>query len=318
MLLRLAAFAAALLLAPAAPVAAAVFDPGTVISGVLGGGAGRNQNGIVAADVDGDGRVDVALADPTRGGVRVLRSNGDGTFAPAERGAAGFQPYALAPVELDARAPGRELVVASLAPSELRVLRRGGDGTWTTTQRIGVGSTPFDIAAGDLDGDGRTDVAALSAFGAVDALLQRDGRLTRSVRTHITARSRTASLGVAITDVDHDGDADIVSTDWLGPLKSEIRTLLGDGRGGFVRGPSTSFGGATEALRVADVTCDGLPDVVAPVFDGGIVVARGTADGSPRRCARATRSAATRWTSRTSTVTADPTRSCRTSSAPRR
>lgn len=272
--LRLAVLTAALAAMLSAPAPAAVFAPSDVLSGVLGGGAGPNQNGIVAADFDGDGRTDVAIADPTRGGVRVLRSRGDGTLERGERGPAGFQPYALAPLEIDPTAPGRELAVASLAPSEVRVLARRPAGTWATIQRIPVGAAPFDIAPGDLDGDGRDDTVSLSALGTVDALVQRSGRLARTWRGKSVLSASTISLGVAVADLDGDGDADAISADWLGgPLKSEIRTLLGDGRGGFARGPSRSFTGAAEALRVADVTCDGVPEVVVPVFDGGIVVA---------------------------------------------
>src|SRR5207247_1648615 len=55
---------------------------------------------VVVGDVNGDGRLDLAVANhgyySVRGNVAVLLGNGDGTFQPAQSFAAGRYPISLA------------------------------------------------------------------------------------------------------------------------------------------------------------------------------------------------------------------------------
>lgn len=46
------------------------------------GGGGGDSGYVAAADLDGDGDIDLAVTAPSQPVVSVLRSNGDGTFAP--------------------------------------------------------------------------------------------------------------------------------------------------------------------------------------------------------------------------------------------
>jgi hypothetical protein len=55
---------------------------GTFAAPVAYGQSG-NPQGIVAVDLDGDGKPDLAYADPVLGAVGVLRSQGAGTFGAA-------------------------------------------------------------------------------------------------------------------------------------------------------------------------------------------------------------------------------------------
>jgi hypothetical protein len=81
-------------------------DPGSV-SVLLGNGdgsfqdavtytAGPNPWSITTADFNGDGNLDLAVADNNGGGVSVLLGNGDGTFQDAQNYATGNSPFAVA------------------------------------------------------------------------------------------------------------------------------------------------------------------------------------------------------------------------------
>src|SRR5260370_448434 len=56
---------------------------------------GSRPNSIVAGDFNGDGRLDLAVADGFSNEVSVLLGNGDGTFQPQVTYAVGSYPVAM-------------------------------------------------------------------------------------------------------------------------------------------------------------------------------------------------------------------------------
>ena len=58
-------------------------------------GAGLNPIGLVAADFNGDGRIDLAALDNANSGVKVLLGNGEGTFQLPRTSSTGDRPKAL-------------------------------------------------------------------------------------------------------------------------------------------------------------------------------------------------------------------------------
>jgi hypothetical protein len=133
--------------------------------------------GIVAADFNKDGHVDLAVADYystgqfVPGHVAVLLGNGDGTFAfaPGSPILVGVYPTVLVAMDFDHDGI-TDLVVensgnVSVPSTEtLAILKGNGDGTFTqpyptTPLEIQGGqSGPSDLIAGDFNGDGATDV----------------------------------------------------------------------------------------------------------------------------------------------------------------
>ncbi|MBT8486045.1 MAG: VCBS repeat-containing protein, partial [Phycisphaerae bacterium] len=58
-------------------------------------------SGVVAADLDCDGWLDLALANQDTNNLSLLRNNGDGTFGPAQHRNVGTNPETLAMADLD-------------------------------------------------------------------------------------------------------------------------------------------------------------------------------------------------------------------------
>ena len=74
---------------------------------------------MAIGDVNGDGRPDLVTANYEPGDVSVLLGNGDGTFRPQARFAAGSGPYSVAIG--DVNGDGRpDLVTANQAPTTSR------------------------------------------------------------------------------------------------------------------------------------------------------------------------------------------------------
>jgi hypothetical protein len=87
---------------------------------------------VAVADVNGDGKPDLLVANKGSGTVSVLLGNGDGTFQPAvSYGSGGSFTYSLALG--DVNGDGKlDLVVANAGSNTVGVLLGHGDGTFAT------------------------------------------------------------------------------------------------------------------------------------------------------------------------------------------
>ncbi len=132
-----------------------------------------NPGAVVAADFNGDGRVDIAATNFTAispspvGSVVVMLGNGDGTFAPAAGSpiAVGLDPFAM--VAGDFNEDGiTDLAVANYGqitnpPTQtLTLLLGNGDGTFTPAGTpTQLADSPNDLVVADFNGDGTPDLA---------------------------------------------------------------------------------------------------------------------------------------------------------------
>src|SRR5262249_18436500 len=143
---------------------------------LLGSGNGTFQNdlqlttsevgtagvaGVGAADLDGDGKLDLAINDEK--GVDVYLGNGDGSFHPRIE-AYFYSGRAIAFGDLDG--DGKQDVVAEALMGGIALLGRDGWLPKSTAQDIHLGGDDgSSFAIADLDGDGKADLAATSAYG---------------------------------------------------------------------------------------------------------------------------------------------------------
>ena len=131
---------------------------------------GRFPYSIVAGDVNGDAKIDLATANNNSADMSILVGNGNGTFQSHVDWDAGGLPTSLAGGDFNA--DGRLDFVISAGPNAT-VGRFTGVGDGTFADVVGtftVGSAA--LASGDLDGDGKADVVTSTAT-ALRVLLSR-------------------------------------------------------------------------------------------------------------------------------------------------
>ena len=110
-----------------------------------------------AADLDGDGVLDLVVIDE-RSGPAILWGRSDGTYAPAEPfGASEATPYALAVVDLDRN--GRMDVIVGYVESRPIVYFNDGPEMFDPMPFGDDQGAAYGFAVGDLDEDGFLDIA---------------------------------------------------------------------------------------------------------------------------------------------------------------
>jgi len=134
---------------------------------------GSGASSIVAADFNGDGRTDLAVAEPNLqvgsvyGAVQIFLGNGDGTFDGLPPIPVAGTPYAIA--EGDFGNGQIDLAVVDRGSSTITILMGNGDGTFRSLKPIQLGdpnNPPFPdaIVAGHFTSDGHLDLAVAEPF----------------------------------------------------------------------------------------------------------------------------------------------------------
>jgi hypothetical protein len=219
----------------------ASFDPVEPLSGTGAPALG---------DVDGDGDLDLA------NGEELLLNDGAGHFAggPAAPGCIAFG---------DLDGDGDQDCVASLglapgATQELlgNVLFNAGDGSMSAGDQTPFG---FECQLADLDADGDLDAVCVPPVVAGARAFFNDGYGVFAPLDR--AFGEAGARGIALGDVDADGDVDLVVSHWFGGGKAAANLLfLNDGRGTFSSG--SAIGGDGGQIALADLDGDGDLDLV--------------------------------------------------------
>jgi hypothetical protein len=285
---------------------------GTFQTAVNYGSGGQNASSVVVADVNGDGKLDLVVANycdntfcANGNSVSVLLGNGDGTFQAAisyGSGGAVNMTVAVADVNGDGKP---DLLIANQCDNDsdctngaISVLLGKGDGTFRGAVNYSVGGLyPSSIAVGDVKGDGKLDLLVANECSRNDstngtvAVLLGNGNGTFRAAANYGSGGQDAN-SVAVADVNGDGKPDLVVANECRSNSSEctsgtVGVLLGNGDGTFQ--PAVTYvSGGIEAYSVAvgDVNGDGKPDLVVAnvsgnsATTGGVSVLLGNGDGT--------------------------------------
>ncbi|HXB62240.1 MAG TPA: MBG domain-containing protein [Acidobacteriaceae bacterium] len=129
---------------------------------------GNGPIALAAADLNGDGDVDLAVANQTDGTVDVLLGGGNGDFAlTGSPLAVDAQPSAI--VAADFNGTGSiDLLTANAGPGTLSFLSNNGNATFAAAVPITAGTGADALAAADLNGEGRLGLIVANG-GAANA-----------------------------------------------------------------------------------------------------------------------------------------------------
>jgi hypothetical protein len=242
---------------------------------------------VVTADFNGDGRLDLAVANTNS--VSVLLGNGDGTFQPAITSPTTGAGGAMVAADFDGN--GKiDLVTTSYGMAV--IFLGNGDGTFQAPSPLpGSGGTDFSflaVAVGDVNGNGTADLVLTgnmptgspddpSAQGFFDVLLGNgDGTFVQGGGDWVGAEPSS----IALADLNGDGHLDLV----IGDSSTQfVYVIPGHGDGAFYYQTGYGVGTLLYGVGVADFNHDGKPDLAIPVeFGGGysLEIFSGNGDGT--------------------------------------
>jgi hypothetical protein len=246
---------------------------------------GSWPSGIVAADLNGDGRADLIYTDygttATTSTTHVLLSNGDGTFVPGQTLVTAGASIAVADFNHDGHVD-LAWVWGAVGLGKAYLALGKGDGTFAPAQELGTfaimgtNAPRFRYVTGaQLHDTGYLDLLVEDAANPSLITLTSDesGTLVRIVGTQLPG-----GVGPMETaDLNGDGHTD--------PVIQSVAGGTADVFLGSTDGLLTAFGtyagsSAAQSMLLHDVDSDGHPDLVLEGAEGQIEIFHGNADGS--------------------------------------
>jgi hypothetical protein len=231
---------------------------------------------IVAADLNGDGNMDIAVVDLDRSGegttalfspMAVFYGNGNGTFKPAEVYATIF-PFDIAVGDLNGDGIPDLVVAGGEGTDPLIFVFLGTSGEkmqGATNIKAGV-SEPQALTVADFNGDGIPDLAVTGTKSNVVSILL--GNSTGGFTPSGTFATGPTPIGVVAGDFNGDGRLDLAV---VNSGLDDVSILLGNGNGTF--GTATNFGAGQTPMNVVtgDFNGDGKLDLAVTNLAGNNV-----------------------------------------------
>jgi len=225
---------------------------------------------LSAADLNGDGRADLAYNDYAGNRIGVRLNDGAGNFAdPVFTLTGQTTPYDLVAANVDGDANLELLASYSGSPvGGVTVLDNNGAGAFTVSGSFAIRNNIYRIAVGDFDDDGDNDVIGIAASLQPAWIRNNGAGVFASVSDIGTAvypfNHYHPSSRVSVGDLDGDGvtDAFVQATH-----QNQLQVYYGVATLGLSGTPDI-YDSTSEPFRIeaADVTGDGTADLISASY----------------------------------------------------
>jgi hypothetical protein len=240
--------------------------------------AGTDPRSVAVGDFNGDGKLDLAVANFFSESVSILVGKGDGTFATPVNYSVGGEPTSVAVGDFNGDGKQDLAVVNSKVfsavddvpvsgSSNVSVLVGKGDGTFAPAVNYAAGEDPNSVAVGDFNGDGKRDLAVANFVSGNVSILVGQGDGTFATPVNYPVGSEPTS--VAVGDFNGDGKQDLAVA-----TSGNVSVLVGKGDGTFA--PAANYAAGGTSVAVGDFNGDGKQDLAT----SGVSVLLGVASPS--------------------------------------
>jgi hypothetical protein len=224
--------------------------------------AGATVYSLTAADINGDGTMDIITANDITNSVTVLTNNGDGVFGSNATYAVGDQPFCVAAADL--RGSGKmDLVSANFGAlgegNTLTVLTNNGSGIFGSNATYIVGTGPSWVVAADLRGIGKLDLVSANEGYYAHSLTVLTNNGSGIFGSNATYTVGNGPFCVVAADVNGDGKLDLISANFS---DSTLTVLTNKGNGTFKVSATLYAGVYPKFVTAADLNGDGRVDLI--------------------------------------------------------
>jgi hypothetical protein len=232
--------------------------------------AGDAPFAVAAADVNRDGKVDLAVANNASNNLTVLVGDGAGGFSagPGSPVSMGGSPGDVAAADLNG--DGNVDLAVPVWQGTWRVAVLLGDGAGhfapASGSPVGIGgssgTTKVEIA--DLNGDGNWDLVVAKSESRLLSILLGDGAGRFGTATSVAAGYGPSAVAIADLNKDRRPDLAVASLySDRGRSQNKLTIMLGNGSGSFRRAAGSPFAvpGMPFSIAVADLDADARLDI---------------------------------------------------------
>jgi photosystem II stability/assembly factor-like uncharacterized protein len=192
---------------------------------------GTNPRSVSIGDIDGDGKVDLAVANYTSNTVSVFRNtsiSGSLNFDTKLDFATGVRPYSVSIGDIDGDGKA-DLAVANYTSNTVSVLRNtstSGSVSFATKADFTTGLSACSVNIGDIDGDGKVDLAVANMIDHNVSVLHNtssSGNLNFDPKTDFTPGN--SPRWISTGDIDGDGKLDLTVANYSSNTVSVLRQI---------------------------------------------------------------------------------------------
>jgi hypothetical protein len=245
---------------------------------------GERPSAVAAGDLDGDGDLDLLVANTMSGTVTFLRGDGTGGFERLADFPAGENPVDVALGDFDEDGD-LDAAIANHETLYLTILVNDGLGDLKFTEKsrlsVDIGPHPHAVRVTDLDRDGHLDLLVDDREREAILVMAGGGEGEFTERQRIDVGG-DPYRGMAIGDMDGDGWADLVT-----PNRSEVAIVLRAGAEPAAELAAENFREPVGipapqpfGIQVADLNGDQLLDVIYATEPGAVRVLPGEGAGA--------------------------------------
>ncbi len=240
---------------------------GSTMSPPINDSVGNYPLGVAVGDFNGDGKLDMAVANSGSNSVSILLGTGTGTFGPATNYGVGSSPYGVTVGDFNGDG-NLDVAVTDYSGNAVSVLLGTGTGTFGAATNYPVGFFPFGIAVGDFNGDGKLDLAVTNLDSDSLSILLGTGTGTFGTATNYGVGHQPS--GIVVGDFNGDGKLDVAVANQQGGVgnNGSVSVLLGNGDGTFGTTTNYSAGSAPNSITAGDFNGDGNLDLAVTSSTG--------------------------------------------------
>lgn len=216
---------------------------------------GTNPSSIISEDLNGDGNLDLAIANGTSNDLSILIGTGAGSFFDAVNYPVGSSPKSI--VSGDFNNDGKkDLATANEGSNDVSVVFGLGSGTFSTATSYSAGMGARGITTKDFNGDGFLDLAVANNLAGNVSILFGSG--TGSFALPINYPVGSSPWAITYSDFNGDGKSDLAVSNGG---SNNVSVLLGLSAGTFSSAVNYAASTNPRALIARDLNSDGKMDL---------------------------------------------------------